>query len=545
MCGIAGVWSKNDQSIQKKFVEQIINKQHHRGPDNQSKYSVNEITLGHNRLAIIDLNKNANQPFISDCGRYSLVFNGEIYNYIELKKTLDYPFKTQSDTEVLLACYIKYGVQCLEKFNGMFAFALYDNQEKTLFCARDRIGEKPLVYSEHNSGFYFASELSALFSLGIFSEEQDEIGIAYSFLRNYRHIPEPYTKYKEIRRLEPAHAFIVKNKKIIKKWCYWAPSMTYDSSISTDDLYNLIDDAVKIRERADVEIATLLSGGVDSSIITGLMVKHGLRPQTYTLKSDDEELNRAKQVATLFDVPLKVFEYDNSLQEELYQRMTAIYGEEVRLLPLTHAARLYQQISNDNIKVVMSGVGADEIFYGYDGANKQLLFSDIVKMIDFLPNQLLRGFEKLFSFHSEISLLFSLAQKENNRRKGYLYKKEAIHKGIDNYDYNALIDFWADKIKSNHYIDSSNWVGLMSENSHSITISIDLPPMMYGIEARAPFLDHRVVELAFKINAHRKIAKKEGRANNKLILKQAFEYLLPPEILYAKKKGFGYGLGGQ
>jgi len=542
MCGIVGIWSKKSTDIQEKYVDKILDKQYHRGPDNSSKYRIDNLTLGHNRLAIIDLNQNANQPFVSNCGRYSIVFNGEIYNYLELKKELNYEFKTSSDTEVLLACFIKWGYDCVTKFNGMFSFAIYDKEKEELFCVRDRIGKKPFIFSEHHTGFYFASELSALFSIGIFSDEEDEIGNAYSFLRNYRHTPEPYTKYKEIRRLEPAHAMIIKNQKIVKKWCYWTPSFEYDSSITKDDVYNVIDDAVKIRERADVEIATMLSGGVDSSIITGLMVKHGLRPKAYSLKADDEELSRAKLVAKLFDVPLKVFEYDRDLQEELYQKMMAIYGEEVRLLPLTHSARIYQQIHNDNIKVVMSGIGADEIFYGYDGVNKQLLFSDVVKMIEFLPNTLLKTFEKIFSFNSQTKLLFELAQKENLKRKGYLYNQEANQKGLYGYDYSTLIDFWSDKIKTNNYIDVSNWIGLISENAHSITISTDLPPMMYSIEARAPFLDHRVIEMAFKIDAHRKIAKKNGRANNKLILKQAFEELLPDEILYAKKKGFGYGI---
>ena len=190
----------------------------------------------------------------------------------------------------------------------------------------------------------------------------------------------------------------------------------------------------------------------------------------------------------------------------------------------------------------MSGIGADEIFYGYDGMAKQLLFSDIVKMIELLPNAFLKTFEKIFGFKSDFKLMFELAQKYNVKRKGYLYSKEAKEKELHNFDYNTLIDFWAEKIKTNNYIDSSNWIGLMSENAHSITISADLPPMMFSIEARAPILDYRVIEMAFKIDAHRKIAKKDGRANNKLILKQAFEGLIPDDILYAKKKGFGYGI---
>ncbi|MCG3692886.1 asparagine synthase (glutamine-hydrolyzing) [Aliarcobacter butzleri] len=542
MCGIAGIWSKNNREIQERYVDAILEKQYHRGPDNSSKFTIDDIVLGHNRLAIIDLNENANQPFVSNCGRYIVVFNGEIYNYLELKGELNYKFKTHSDTEVLLASYIKYGEKCIERFNGMFSFALYDKQEKILFCARDRIGKKPFLYSEHVTGFYFASELTALFNIGIFDDALDEIGVSYSYLRNYLHVPEPYTKYKSVRRLEPAHAIIVKDKKIVKKWCYWIPSFEYDSTITKEDVYNIVDDAVRIRERADVEIATLLSGGVDSSIITGLMVKHGLKPKAYTLKADDEELARAKRVAKLFDIPIKVFDYNKDLQKELYEKMISIYGEEIRLLPLTHSARLYEQISKENIKVVMSGIGADEIFYGYDGMIKQLLFSDIVKIVELLPNSFLKTFEKIFSFRADMKLMFELAQVENCKRKGYLYSKEGKEKGLNNFNYSTLIDFWAEKIKTKNYIDSSNWIGLMSENAHSITISTDLPAMMYSIEARAPFLDYRVIEMAFKIDAHRKITKKNGYEINKLILKQAFEVLLPKNILYAKKKGFGYGI---
>ena len=144
MCGIAGVWSKNSIEIQENYTNKILEKQYHRGPDNSSKYSINDITLGHNRLAIIDLNKEANQPFVSNCGRYTIVSNGEIYNYLELKQNLNYEFKTSSDTEVLLASFIKYGEKCIEQFNGMFSFAIYDRQEKILFCARDRIGKKTI-----------------------------------------------------------------------------------------------------------------------------------------------------------------------------------------------------------------------------------------------------------------------------------------------------------------------------------------------------------------------------------------------------------------
>lgn len=543
MCGIVGIYSFDSKELREKQASKVLLKQYHRGPDNTSLLSCDDVTLGHNRLSIIDLSTEANQPFVSGCGRYVVVFNGEIYNYLELKSELEYDFRTSSDTEVLLASYIKYGVKCISKFNGMFAFAIYDKLEKTLFCARDRIGEKPFVYSAIDSGFYFASELAALFSLGIFSDEIDEIGVAYSNLRNFLHIPEPYTKYKSIRRLEPAHAMIIKDKKVVKKWCYWSPNMEYDENITKDEVFNVVNNAVKIRERSDVEIATLLSGGVDSSIISSLMVSHGLKPMAFSLKADDEELSRAIKIAKILGLELKTFEYKREAQKELYDRMVKIYGEEVRLLPLTHAARLYEQISSQGIKVVMSGIGADEIFYGYDNSRKQLIFSDIIKFVEILPNTFLQILEKICSKSNDLKLLFELARVKNNNRKGYLYQKEALQKGFLNFNYNLLLDFWSQKVNTKNYIDVSNWLGLIIENAHSITISADLPPMMYGIEARAPFLDVNVVELAFRIDAHKKVGKSiNGQNRNKFILKQAFEKIIPNEILYASKKGFGYGI---
>ncbi|MCX8015709.1 MAG: asparagine synthase (glutamine-hydrolyzing) [Patescibacteria group bacterium] len=546
MCGIAGVWSTNPIKLQERYVEKILEKQIHRGSDNISKITIDDITLGHNRLAIIDLSANANQPFISQCGRYAIVFNGEIYNYLELKNEIKnkfhYSFKTNSDTEVLLISYIFYKEKCLEKLNGAFAFAIYDKKEKILFCARDRIGEKPFIFSENSSGFYFASELGALFSIGIFSSEEDKIGIAYSHLRNFLHIPEPFTKYKEIKRLEPAHAIIVKNKKIIKKWCYWSPSFYYDPKITKEDLCAVIDDAVRIRERADVDVAVLLSGGVDSSIVAGLMCKHGLKPSAFSLMADAEELNRAKKVANLFKIPLHICYYEEEIERKFYNKMTEIYGENIKLFPLVHAAKLFSDIKKNDIKVVMTGNGADEIFYGYDNAYKQLIFSDFVKMIEIFPKKILKVLEKISFFNKQLKILFKLAQIENKKRKGFLYLEESRKKFEYDYNFNELIDYWANKVETNNYIDISHWLALITENSHSITIIGDLPAMMFGIETRSPFLDYRVIEMAFKIDPHKKIRRKYGKIYNKLILREAFEWLLPKEILYAPKKGFGFGL---
>lgn len=543
MCGISGLYSKDLPSREMlDVVSSMVNTQFHRGPDNEEVLAINEnLCFGHNRLAIIDLSSHGNQPFVSHCGNYYVTYNGEIYNYLELKSNLDYEFRTQSDTEVLLAAYIKYGFECVNRFNGMFAFSIYDRKKDLLFCARDRIGEKPFVYSEFSKGFIFASELPAIVNTGLVSTVPDEVGIAYSKLRNYLHVPEPFTSYKSIRRLEPAHCMVVRNGVIEHKWLYWKPDFTYDKMISTEEVYNVIDEAIRLRERADVGIATLLSGGVDSSLITAQMIKHGLNPVAYTMKSDDEELNRATAVAKQLNIKLKIFQSNPDMQRILWDKMTRIYGERINLYPLTLGARLFKSIQEDDIKVVMVGNGADEIFYGYDGANLQLLYSDILRFIDVLPNKMLTLLSKICTKNKRLSQLFQMATMANQNRKAILYRDEAEIKRYHG-DFGELLEYWGQFCNSDKYIDVANWTGLMSENAHSVTIAGDLPSMLYSVETRAPFLDHNVVELAFKIDAHRKISRKKGVRQNKLILKEAFINTLPEYILFGKKKGFGYGL---
>lgn len=543
MCGLFAIWA-DKYDVRMTAAKKAVKIQAHRGPDHQQIDDYGQITFAHNRLSIIDISVDANQPISSRCGMYSIIFNGEIYNYLELRSETDYEYRTSSDTEVILALYIKHGTDCLKYLNGMFAFAIYDRTRNLIFCARDRVGEKPLLYSEAANIFMIASELPAIASSGLLKLSEDPIGISYSTLRNLRHIPEPYTKYREIRRLEPAHAMIIKDKKIVKKWCYWSFDTKCESSITREDVASIIEDSVRIRERADVEVGALLSGGVDSSIICGLMAKHGLYPNAYTLHSDEEELSRAKYVSQLFKIPLHIINFSEVEQQAMRKNFASTYGEEVRLTSLGHAGQLYSRIRDDNIKVVMTGVGADEIFFGYDGTRRQLIFSDLLTLVEKLPTFWLEKFSSLFRSHSSLELLWSMARLENSKRKGFLYNREALRKGYgDEFDYGAIFEYWANLFPFENYIESSNFMGLILENAHSITISSDLVPMHFSVEARAPFLDHRVIELGFKIQAKYKTSSYIGKVNNKRILKEAFSTLLPPEILYAKKKGFGYALG--
>ena len=274
MCGIAGIIGAFDTHQ----LDAMLLSQHHRGPDATGKYSdANFAALGHNRLAIIDLSAQSNQPFLDSSGRYVLVFNGEIYNYIELKKELQghYTFKTDSDTEVLLAAFIIYGHQCLQKLNGMFSFAIWDNQDKKLFAARDRFGVKPFFYSIKNNSFYFSSEIKAIHAAGISKIPNEKVWASYFAYGSYGNPDETF--WEEILQLPGGHFLEFQNKQLVlKKWYFFEEevakqpkNLTYKQA--KDHYLALLKDSINLRFRADVPVGFNISGGLDSSVLLALV----------------------------------------------------------------------------------------------------------------------------------------------------------------------------------------------------------------------------------------------------------------------------------
>lgn len=552
MCGIGGYQLNSPSDFDAKSLLDVIQRmQHHRGPDGRGYWiDKRQITgLCHNRLAIVDLSDLGKQPMQTPDGRYTICFNGEIYNWRDLRSELEASgtaFRSHTDTEVLLYAYRKWGETVLQKLRGMFAFAIWDDIEQTMFCARDRTGKKPFVYGENRKGFFFASEIPALIAINEvakFDLQQDDSALAAMLLYNLRHIPEPATAYKGLKKLRPGHALIVKNGRIKREWRYWSPEIKRVTH--ADELREILEEAVSIRSIADVPVGALLSGGVDSTAIVNLMQKNTTSPvQTYAFgaERDDEDLQRARLVSKKLGTNHKEFYFDPNRQYEILKQIIGTYGEPIMLLPLIHAYELSEAIRGDGIKVVLNGNGADELFYGYTGHIRTARVTRLINALRWMKPALSR------IHHPTLSVLMA----EPGRRKATLYRQKAeqcwpsvcrdeIIDRLENM-VSREMECWGDVLPCRDFIDESNYLSLLIENTHSLTISSDLPAMMASVEMRAPFLDQEVISAAMGIHFSRKVkGPKDGRGL-KHILRKAVSDLVPKRVLNAPKRGFGMGI---
>ncbi|MFN5173578.1 MAG: asparagine synthase (glutamine-hydrolyzing) [Holosporaceae bacterium] len=554
MCGIGGIYLNDKGQLPlRQHLEKMLDIQHHRGPDGRGLWLNDSQRLGlcHNRLAILDLSDNGRQPMHSADGRYTIVFNGEIYNYRDVRQSLAQlgaNFSTQTDTEVLIAAYQQWGDAMLDKLRGMFALAIYDSETKTLFCARDRVGKKPFVYAQTHAAFIFASEIPAVKQVPGVDDGYDHAAIAGMLLHNLRHIPDPHTAYRGIKRLRPGHAMIVQDGQVQRIWRYWTP--TPDRGVITPTrLRDLLNDAVRLRMQADVPVGALLSGGVDSSAIVALMQQQSATPiHTYALgfNAEDEDLRRARIMADKLGCRHREFYFDPTRQWEIFCKLIHTYGEPIMLLPLIHAYELSAAIRDDGIKVVLGGHGADEIFYGYTGHVRTARLSALMPWLSpfaRLGSAALGGINP-----SALSMLSAKA----GHRKAAFYRHCAaqhwstilspdIQAGLDNVVAEELT-FWGGLCPSKKFIDESNFVALMVENTHSLTISSDLPAMLASVEMRAPFLDQRIIAFAMATPLSQKVPWIAPKNRLKWILRQAVRDLIPEELLFAPKRGFGFGI---
>ena len=550
MCAIGGIYLQPGVQFDlNKYLNAMVKIQHHRGPDANGIWLSVDQTLGlcHNRLSIIDPSEAGNQPMHSAGARCSIVFNGEIYNYHELQEELSAKgscFRTHSDTEVLLEAYCQWGEAMLERLRGMFAFALFDHAEGSLFCALDRVGKKPFVYSKIQQGFVFASEVPAVRQVQGVDTTYDHDALAAMLLHNLRHILDPYSAYRGIRRLRAGHAMRVRQGKIEKIWRYWTPS---PSSLATTpaQLRALLEESIAMRMRADVPVGALLSGGIDSSAIVAMMRRHASQPiHTYALgfDQDDEDLRRARQMAKQLGTNHKEFYFDPDEQWQIFNQLITTYGEPIMLLPLVHAYTLCRAIRDDGIKVVLTGNGADELFYGYTGHSRTLRIS---KWLDRLA-----PIRPLLSPLKQTCFAW-MAEKPGLRKAAYysaIAKSSWQHclsdDAISSLSNRASEEmrYWGELCPSQHYIDESNFVGLLVENPHSVTIAGDLPAMAASIEIRAPFLDQEVIAFALATAPELKIPDIKNRDWLKAILRESVRDIVPDSLLNAPKRGFGMGI---
>ena len=499
MCGIAGIIG---QKANKLNISRMLETQKHRGPDFMDYYcDETVVAFGHNRLSIIDLSSNANQPFYSDCGTYILVFNGEIYNYIELKRELQtkYLFKTQSDTEVLLNAYIEWGEHCLDKFNGMFAFAIWNKKEQTLFAARDRFGVKPFYYHFDNSNFYFASEINTLFATEIPKVAHDKVWLNFFSEGSYG-LPNE-TFWHGIEQLPGGHFLTLKDNSLqLKKWYHFEDSISllqnqFDKN-EEEYITHLLLKSINLRFRADVPVGFNLSGGLDSSMLLALIDQQDIDKsavEAFTFVTNDARYDEITWVKAMLEnrpfhltiCSLSAFEI-----RELSLKMALHQAEPYGGIPTIAYSKIFQTASQKGVKVLLDGQGSDEAWAGYDYYlhNNQNTIQGVSKS-PFRTNVLDNDFTNE-------------------------YHKTSYPKPFE------------DDLLNLQYRDL-----FYTKIPRALRFN-DRVSMMYGTELREPFLDYELVEYVFSRPIDFKI--KDGV--QKWMLRKIAEKFLQKDLVLAPKR---------
>ncbi len=571
MCGIVGIISSNQKELSK--IATAIRTLSKRGPDNRSTVKFENLSLGHARLSIIDTSKSANQPFTDVSGRYTIVFNGEIYNYQELKQELvetGISFISNSDTEVLLYLYIKYGKESLDKLNGFFAFSIFDKQDNSLFVARDRMGIKPLLYYFDGEKFIFASELKAILTFNI-KKDIDKISL-FNYLQ-FNYIPTHNSIIEGVKKLKPGHFIFIENinklpKEINEKLYYEIPSnqevtiqtsaMNYEKS--QDMLRNLLDDAVQKRLVSDVPVGTFLSGGVDSSIISLLAKKHKSDLQTFSIGFKDEpffdETIYANAVAKKIGTQHHVFSLTNN---DLYEDLDNIldYIDEPFADSSAIAVYLLSKRTKEHVTVALSGDGADEMFSGYNkhmaeyksrhpGIKESLvkagypIWRNLPKSRNSKLTNINRQLYK-FSLGSKLTnklRYWSWASIISEEKANYLLKEELIFNpqriSDTAFEYKKRKEDLLKDIRRDGDINDVLYTDMRMVLTNDMLRKVDAMSMANSLEVRTPFLDHRLVNFAFSLP----VAFKINPNMKKKILQDTFRSELPEEIYKRPKHGF-------
>ncbi|MEY4875725.1 MAG: hypothetical protein RL708_874 [Bacteroidota bacterium] len=557
MCGIAGFYSSiNSTELNKALLQKASTAIHKRGPDNEGFYFNNLIGLAHRRLSIIDTSEGAHQPFHSEDDRFVMVFNGEIFNYKDLQFQYlpDEKFHTTSDTEVLLKLFIKLGNKCFSLLNGFFALAIYDKQENKLTLARDRYGKKPLLTYQNENGFYFASEMKALFQFNI-KKEIDKASLVQYFQFNY--LPPNASLIKGVEKVEPGTIKIITANHIATEKFYELKITSADNKLNYDEaqkqLVNLLDAATQRRMVSDVPLGAFLSGGIDSSVIVALASQYKKGLHTFSIGYKDEpffdETKYAELVAAKYQTNHTVFKLTNDdFLQHLYDVLD--YIDEPFADSSALAVYILSHQTRKHATVALSGDGADEIFAGYNKyaaefrmRNKSLK-NEAVKTLsplwDVLPksrnHKLTNLFRQLNRFADGAKL--STAERHWRWCSWMQFEKveqllnlndEAIKAEVNKRKLYFLQNFTAANDFNEVLLTDTNLV-----LKGDMLVKVDMMSMANSLEIRSPFLDYTVVDFAFSLPASFKI---NGQIK-KRIVQDAFRHLLPVELYNRPKHGF-------
>ncbi|TQV88898.1 asparagine synthase (glutamine-hydrolyzing) [Aliikangiella coralliicola] len=551
MCGIAGIHNyKTRAPVNQSDITAMCSVITYRGPDGYGEY-VNEHTgLGHRRLTIIDTNERSNQPMHSEDSKVSICYNGEVYNYVELKASLleaDVSFRTKSDTEVLLNAYIHQGIESVEKFNGMFAFAISDTTNDLFYLARDRMGIKPLYYTETKDGLAFASEIKSLLQLDDVKAQVNETLIDSYMTVGY--CPTNETMFKGIHKVPPGH-YIKVEKGTLSLHQYW--DMTFDKSEDKGEDYyvketqKLFEDSVRLQLRSDVPLGVFLSGGIDSSAVVAMMRKLDVKDiKTFSVAwdygKDFDETEYARKVAKQFDTDHT--EYFMSAED--FRDFLPGYIRHMDE-PVTEAAAIslyyLAKKTKEKVTVVLSGEGSDEVFGGYPIYK----YMQVVENYKKVPGVLRKGLINpvLRSLGVKWKKYADLSEKSiENSYSGVSFYEESLKQSLytDQFaktcekhsNFSNLLPYYQntqdqDLQSKMQYLDLKTWL------VDDLLIKADRMSMAASLELRVPFLDHRFLEFAATMPSKYRLKNME----NKYIIKKAMEPYLDKEILYRKKLGF-------
>ena len=552
MCGIAGYFGQGNEEVLKRMIISLK----HRGPDDQGFYIKDKIGLGHRRLNIIDL-KTGHQPITNENKTVWLIFNGEIYNFIELREDLEkkgHKFKTESDTEIIVHLYEERGEDFLKELNGMFALALWDEQKKKLILARDRLGQKPLYYSLINNTLIFGSELKALFQHHLIKKELDLDSLNQYLL--YEYVPTPQTIIKGVSKLEPGHFLVYKNNNLEER-VYW--NVEFNKFNESVDCFSgfeqLLEDAVKKRLVADVPLGVFLSGGIDSSAITYFAQKNSSnRIKTFSIGFTDKSFDESAYAAQVAKFLNTEHYHQNCTPTDLLNSIDDI--GQINDEPFADASviptYLLSKFTRQKVTVALGGDGGDELLAGYP-TFQALKFAKLFRV---LPKITRKTIQKAVDYWPASFDNFSLDFRIKKLLSGYDYSPEVQNQiwlgsftPLQNQklflsDIANQIDFNQSFSKLNQFVEEVKdqslghrliYLYLKQYLTDDILVKTDRASMFTSLEVRAPFLDYRLVEFVNSLPYHLKLKGWQ----TKYLLKQVMKDKLPDNIINRPKKGFG------
>ena len=572
MCGIAGgIWSHDAQRLSRVELGRMTDAIAHRGPDDQGHLIIPSntngsiisgrpspgVALGFRRLSIIDL-ATGHQPLGNEDGTVQIVFNGEIYNYQQIRHRLEgagHTFRTQTDTETIVHLYEDLGLDCFEHLNGMFAMAIWDGRNERLVLARDRMGKKPLYYTVQNGRLVFASELKSLMTLPGISKEIDPGSI--DLYLTYQYIPHPHSIYKGIHKLPPGHFAVFENGslRIEKYWKVdWSNEIAIDPATASTQLRTMLADAIRIRLRSDVPLGAFLSGGIDSSLVVAIAQQQLDTPiQTFSIgfsEADFDETHYAQMVADHIGTKHQRFEVTPDAMDIL-DRLVHQYDEpfgDSSAVPTWYLC----EMTRKHVTVALSGDGGDELFGGYDRYRALKLSGQLQSWLpvgwlnqSWIMNRLPDSTARRSLLRRVRRFCEALGQPPIERYMNWiqifgeasrldLYRESFIEQLPDRNPVSFLADAWRNAGKRD-LLSCASTADLQTYMPCDLMTKVDIASMAHSLEARQPLLDYRLVEWAASLPSHLKLRGKKG----KRLLMDTYYDLLPKAIWHRPKMGFG------